>query len=165
MSLDPICILYYKQCITMNNIEYVGFPGLGFQGKNIYIMFVFSIVYFLFFFWISVCSRFCTRLEFTRCLQDFIECFNCLICLWMIGCALLMVNFKFLSQGFNDLIDEMCALIIHKDLLASKPSYDIIKYEAHSCSCTTVLNCSCFYPSGQILDRGDYVSSSCALPW
>jgi hypothetical protein len=31
------------------NIEYVGFPGLGFQGKNLYVMFVFGIVYFLFF--------------------------------------------------------------------------------------------------------------------
>ena len=31
------------------NIEYVGFPGLGFQEKNICVMFVFSIVYFLFF--------------------------------------------------------------------------------------------------------------------
>jgi hypothetical protein len=28
------------------NIEYVGFPGLGFQGKNLCVMFVFSIVYF-----------------------------------------------------------------------------------------------------------------------
>jgi hypothetical protein len=34
MSLAPICILYYKHCNMMNNIEYVGFPGLGFQGKN-----------------------------------------------------------------------------------------------------------------------------------
>jgi hypothetical protein len=31
------------------DIEYVGFPGLGFQGKNLCVMFVFSIVYFLFF--------------------------------------------------------------------------------------------------------------------
>ena len=44
-----IYILYYKQCITMNNIEYVGFPGLGFQGKNLCLMFLFSIVSFLFF--------------------------------------------------------------------------------------------------------------------
>jgi hypothetical protein len=50
MSLAPICILYCKQCITMNNIEYVGFPGLGFQGKNLCVMFVFSIVSFLLFF-------------------------------------------------------------------------------------------------------------------
>jgi hypothetical protein len=28
------------------NIEYVGFPDLGFQGKNTYVMFVFSIIYF-----------------------------------------------------------------------------------------------------------------------
>jgi hypothetical protein len=32
------------------NIIYVGFPGLGFQGKNLCVMFVFAIVYFLFFF-------------------------------------------------------------------------------------------------------------------
>jgi hypothetical protein len=30
------------------NIEYAGFRGLGFQGKIIYVMFVFSIVYFMF---------------------------------------------------------------------------------------------------------------------
>jgi hypothetical protein len=30
----------------MNNIEYVGFPGLGFQGKNLCVMFVFAIVSF-----------------------------------------------------------------------------------------------------------------------
>jgi hypothetical protein len=32
------------------NIEYAGFPSLGFQGKNLCVMFVFAIVYFLFFF-------------------------------------------------------------------------------------------------------------------
>jgi hypothetical protein len=31
------------------NIIYAGFPGLGFQGKNICVMFAFAIVYFLFF--------------------------------------------------------------------------------------------------------------------
>ena len=31
------------------NIIYVGFPGLGFQGKNFCVMFVFAIVSFLFF--------------------------------------------------------------------------------------------------------------------
>ena len=30
-------------------IIYAGFPGLGFQGKNLSVMFVFAIVYFLFF--------------------------------------------------------------------------------------------------------------------
>jgi hypothetical protein len=30
MPLDPIGILYCKHCSMMNNIEYVGFPGLGF---------------------------------------------------------------------------------------------------------------------------------------
>jgi hypothetical protein len=48
MSLAPICILYCKHCNMMNNIEYVGFPGLGFQGKNLCVMFVFAIVSFLF---------------------------------------------------------------------------------------------------------------------
>ena len=47
--LAPICILYCKHCNMMNNIEYVGFLDLGFQGKNLYVMFVFSIVSFLFF--------------------------------------------------------------------------------------------------------------------
>ena len=31
------------------NIIYAGFPSLGFQVKNIYVMFVFAIVYFMFF--------------------------------------------------------------------------------------------------------------------
>jgi hypothetical protein len=48
MSLSPIFILYCKHCNMMNNIEYVGFLGLGFQGKNLCVMFVFAIVYFLF---------------------------------------------------------------------------------------------------------------------
>jgi hypothetical protein len=51
MSLAPICILYCKQCNTMNEYNiYVGFPGLGFQGKNLCVMFVFVIVSFLFFY-------------------------------------------------------------------------------------------------------------------
>jgi hypothetical protein len=33
------------------NIEDDGFPGLGFQGKNLCVMFVFAIVYFLLFFY------------------------------------------------------------------------------------------------------------------
>jgi hypothetical protein len=31
------------------NIIYVGFPGLGFQGENLCVMFVFDIVSFMFF--------------------------------------------------------------------------------------------------------------------
>ena len=46
MPLDPICISYCKQCM---NIIYAGFLGLGFQVKNLCVMFVFSIVSFLFF--------------------------------------------------------------------------------------------------------------------
>jgi hypothetical protein len=34
----------------------------------------------------------------------------------MIGRALMMVNFKFLSQGFNSPVNKMCALITHKDI-------------------------------------------------
>jgi hypothetical protein len=41
-----------------------------------------------------------------------------------------MVNFKFLSQGFNSFINKMSTLITHQDLWTSKPSYDIIKYES-----------------------------------
>jgi hypothetical protein len=54
MSLAPICILYCKHCNMMNNIEYVGFLGLGFQGGNLCVMFVFSIVSFLFLYWICL---------------------------------------------------------------------------------------------------------------
>jgi hypothetical protein len=50
MPLAPICILYCKQCNTMCiNIIYAGFSGLGFQVKNLCVMFVFAIVSFLFF--------------------------------------------------------------------------------------------------------------------
>jgi hypothetical protein len=50
MLLAPICILYCKQCITMNEYRICWFSGLGFQGKNICVMCVFSIVSFLFFY-------------------------------------------------------------------------------------------------------------------
>jgi hypothetical protein len=76
-----------------------------------------------------------------------------------------MMNFKFLSQGFNSLINKMSSLITHEDIWASKPGYDIIKYETHSCSFTTVLDYSGFFPSGQILYLSDDVSCSCALSW
>ena len=51
MPLAPICILYCKQCKKKKciNIIYAGFPGLGFQVKNLCVMFVFSIVSFMFF--------------------------------------------------------------------------------------------------------------------
>jgi hypothetical protein len=50
MPLAPICILYCKQCnIMCINIIYAGFLGLGFQVKNLCVMFVFAIVSFLFF--------------------------------------------------------------------------------------------------------------------
>jgi hypothetical protein len=50
MLLAPTCILYCKQCMIRMNIKYVGFPGLGFQGKNLRVMFVLAIVSFLFFY-------------------------------------------------------------------------------------------------------------------
>jgi hypothetical protein len=50
MPLAPICILYCKQCMVWMNIEYVGFLGLGYQGKNLHVMCVFSIIYFMFFY-------------------------------------------------------------------------------------------------------------------
>jgi hypothetical protein len=49
MSLDPICILYCKQCNTMNEYNICWFSQFGFPGKNLCVMFVFSIVSFLFF--------------------------------------------------------------------------------------------------------------------
>jgi hypothetical protein len=50
MSLDPICILYCKQCITLNEYRICWFSWFGFPGKNLCVMFVFSIVSFLFFY-------------------------------------------------------------------------------------------------------------------
>jgi hypothetical protein len=68
-----------------------------------------------------------------------------------------MVNLKFLSQGFNSLINKMCIVITHQGLQASKPDYDIIKYESCNCSCTTVLECSFFFPYGQLFCCNDDV--------
>jgi hypothetical protein len=48
------------------NIEYDGFIGFGFQGKNICVMFVFSIVSFMLFYRKYVCSKYCTRLKYTH---------------------------------------------------------------------------------------------------
>ncbi len=76
-----------------------------------------------------------------------------------------MMHFKLLSQGFNGFVNEVCTLITHKDLWASKSSYDIIKYELHGCSCTRVFNYSVFYPFGQILRSNDNVSGSYTFPW
>jgi hypothetical protein len=47
MSLAPICILYCKQCITMNEYRICWFSRLGFQGKNLRVMCVFGIFYVL----------------------------------------------------------------------------------------------------------------------
>jgi hypothetical protein len=49
MPLAPICILYCKQCNTMYEYNICWFSSLGFQVKNICVMFVFAIVSFLFF--------------------------------------------------------------------------------------------------------------------
>jgi hypothetical protein len=76
-----------------------------------------------------------------------------------------MMNFRLLSQGFNIFINKMSTLIVHKDLWSSKPGYDILKDELFNCSFTTILNFSCFFPSGQILCHSDDVSSSCVLSW
>jgi hypothetical protein len=50
MPLAPICILYCKQCNTMYEYNICWFSGLGFQVKNLCVMFVFSIVSFRFFY-------------------------------------------------------------------------------------------------------------------
>jgi hypothetical protein len=60
------------------NIIYVGFPGLGFQVKNLCVMFVFAIVSFLFFSEYRVCSRYCTRLEFTFGIRALLASGGCL---------------------------------------------------------------------------------------
>jgi hypothetical protein len=49
MPLAPICILYCKQCNTMNEYNICWFSWFGFPGKNLCVMFVFAIVSFLFF--------------------------------------------------------------------------------------------------------------------
>ena len=48
------------------NIIYAGFPGLGFQVKNLCVMFVFSIVYFLFFSEYQFAVDIVQGLEFTN---------------------------------------------------------------------------------------------------
>ena len=78
MPLAPICILYCKQCNkNCMNIIYAGFPGLGFQVKNLCAMFVFSSIFSVLF-WISVCSRYCTRLEFTFGIRALLASGGCL---------------------------------------------------------------------------------------
>jgi hypothetical protein len=94
-----------------------------------------------------------------------VEKFRGIIRPYVVVSALMMVNFELLSQAFNSFVDEVCALITHKDLRASKSGYDIIKYEPCSCSCTTILNCSYFFPSGQILCSSDDVSRCYAFSW
>jgi hypothetical protein len=81
----------------------------------------------------------------------------------MVWCNLLMVDCKFFSLGFDYFIDEMCALITH--IGASKLGYYVIKYKMHSCSCTTVLYCSCFSPSSQVFCCSNDIPRSCALSW
>jgi hypothetical protein len=46
-ALDPICILYCKQCMIRMNIEYVGFPNLGFQGKNLCNVCIFHCIFYV----------------------------------------------------------------------------------------------------------------------
>jgi hypothetical protein len=60
------------------NIEYVGFPGLGFQGKNLCVMFVFSIVFFLFFYLKYVSSKYCTSLKSTFGIMALLASGGCL---------------------------------------------------------------------------------------
>jgi hypothetical protein len=51
MLLAPICILYCKQCITMNEYRICWFSRFGFPGENsLCHVCVFSIVSFMFFY-------------------------------------------------------------------------------------------------------------------
>jgi hypothetical protein len=46
------------------NIKYVGFPGLGFQGKNICVMCVFPLYIFFSFIENVFVIKYCTRLKY-----------------------------------------------------------------------------------------------------
>jgi len=50
----------------MNEYRICWFSRFGFPGKNIYVMFVFSIVSFILFYWKYLCSKYCTRLKSTH---------------------------------------------------------------------------------------------------
>jgi hypothetical protein len=52
------------------DIEYDGFPSLGFQGKNIYVMCVFSLYIFRSFIENLFAVKYCTRLKSTFGIRD-----------------------------------------------------------------------------------------------
>jgi hypothetical protein len=64
------------------NIEYSGFPVLGFQGKNLCVIFVFSIVSFLFFYKKFVYSKYCIRLKSTFGIRALLASRGCLCGQW-----------------------------------------------------------------------------------
>jgi hypothetical protein len=65
MPLAPICILYCKQCNTMYEYNICWFSQFGFPGeKSLCNVCIFHCIFSVLFL-ISVCSRYCTRLEFT----------------------------------------------------------------------------------------------------
>jgi hypothetical protein len=57
------------------NIEYVGFPGLGFQGKNSCVMCVFSIISFIENLFVV---KYCTRLKSTFGIRALLASGGCL---------------------------------------------------------------------------------------
>jgi hypothetical protein len=65
MSLAPICILYCKQCITMNEYRICWFSQFGFPGeKSLCNVCIFHCIFFVLLLKI-VCSKYCTRLKST----------------------------------------------------------------------------------------------------
>jgi hypothetical protein len=65
MPLDPICILYCKQCNTLNEYNICWFSRFGFPGEKS--LCTICNCHFIFFvpLLISVYSKHCTMLEFT----------------------------------------------------------------------------------------------------
>jgi hypothetical protein len=66
MPLAPICIFYCKQCNIMYEYKICWFSRFGFPSeKSRCNVCIFHCIFFVLFL-ISVCSRYCTRLEFTQ---------------------------------------------------------------------------------------------------
>jgi hypothetical protein len=80
-------------------------------------------------------------------LKDLIKGFHCSICLRMIWCTLLMINFKLLSHSLNSVVNEVSALVTHQNPWASKSSDHLLKQEVCCCLRAAIFYWCCFCPS------------------
>jgi hypothetical protein len=66
MLLDPICILYCKQCITMNEYRICWFSWFGFpREKSLFNACIFHCIFYVLFIENIFAVKYCTRLKST----------------------------------------------------------------------------------------------------